>query len=327
MSTCHECGATLGVGRYCTNCGAAIAPTPEQPGEATLERTAIRPALGREDGDTAERPRVVPPPPPPAPPAEPTGYAGRFPLFADQVAPDQELIPTRHDGEHRRRRPVGWIVLAAVLLVALVGTVLVLDDDDHPADDTARNASSGDSAEAGDSLPPSEGGDGEKGESVDPDDLAPHTRVKGPEPLKPGTDLNGNRVTYPPTNMLDDDPETAYRMPGDASGASITFTLPQETTVDGVGLVNGYAKLDTTGGQTVDWYAKNRRITEVEWVFDDGTTVTQDLDDDPELQTVGVDGVTTKKIELRIISVSAPGPQPRSRNTTAISDVLIHGTS
>jgi hypothetical protein len=268
----------------------------------------------------------APPPPPPAPPAQPTGYAGRFPLYADEVGPGQQLIPTRHDGEHRSRRHVGWIVLAAALAVALLGSVLMLTGgDDDPADDIARNASSGE--QGGETPEPPADGGGTDG-ADDPDDLAPHTRVTGPKPLKPGTDLNGNRVAYPASNMLDDDPETAYRMPGDASGAVITFTLPQETTIDGIGLVNGYAKLDTSGGQTVDWYAKNRRITAVEWVFDDGTTVSQDLSgSDPDLQTIGIDRVSTKTIELRIISVSEPGPQPRSRNTTAISDILIHGTS
>jgi hypothetical protein len=359
MFACQQCGAQLGIGRFCTNCGAPIVPTPAHantaataqagasPFEATRESTAIRPQVARGPEDTAERPRVGPPaapmsgpiagpvsparpvPTPPPPTGEPSAYAGRFPLYADQVDPGEQLIPTRHDGEHKRRRPVGWVVLGAALLLTMVaGVVLLTNGDDDPGKDTAESTSAverpeGDEAPGGDGEAPG-GDDG----AADPDDLAPHTKVSGPKPLKPGTDLNGSRVTYPATNLLDDDPETAYRLPGDATGAAITFTLPQETTIDGLGLVNGYAKLDTSGGQSVDWYAKNRRITAVEWAFDDGTTVTQELaDDDPGLQTIGIDDVTTRTIELRIIAVSAPGSPPRSRDTTAISDVLIHGTS
>ena len=78
--------------------------------------------------------------------------------------------------------------------------------------------------------------------------------MKGPKPLAPGTDLDGNRVSYPPQNMLDDDLATAYRIQGDASGATITFTLPRESVISEVGMVNGYAKKDSTNGRTVDWY-------------------------------------------------------------------------
>ena len=42
--------------------------------------------------------------------------------------------------------------------------------------------------------------------------------------------------------MLDGNPATAWRTAGDATGQSITITLPAPSVVSRVGLVNGYAK-------------------------------------------------------------------------------------
>lgn len=305
MNFCTACGAGLGPGRFCINCGTPV----------TAAATAVR-----GPDDTAERPvaRAAAPPPPPPPPAHPpASYAGRFPLFADQA--DPALTATR-EGDHRRRRPAVLLLgVAAVALLAMVVGVAWLagsgDDTTGTASGEVERPSANDPA----------GGDGPSSQALtDPDDLAPHSKVAGPAPIPPGRDLGGDEVRYPATNVLDDDPETAYRLPGDASGTTIVFTLPQETTIDRVGLVNGYAKMDTDNGRTVDWYAKNRRILRVEWVFDDGTTVSQDLREDPGLQTVDVDDVSTRRIELRLVEVSEPGP--RGRDTTAISDVLIHGS-
>src|SRR4051812_36619347 len=81
MSSCTSCGHQLGVGRFCTNCGAPV--------DAAVDRSVDR-SVGSAGGDwhtdTAERrlgttttdprtpPAAVAPPPPP-----------RYPLFADEV--------------------------------------------------------------------------------------------------------------------------------------------------------------------------------------------------------------------------------------------------
>ena len=77
--------------------------------------------------------------------------------------------------------------------------------------------------------------------------------------------------------MLDATPATAWRTAGDATGATISFTLTKPSTIRRVGLINGYAKQVLSGSSRVDWYPNNRRITAVEWFFDDGTVVRQDL--------------------------------------------------
>jgi hypothetical protein len=58
----------------------------------------------------------------------------------------------------------------------------------------------------------------------------------------------------------------------------------------------------------------------VTWVFDDGTTVSQELADAPEMQRVSVDA-TSSQVQLRIDAVTGD-PE---RDFTAISEVSIQG--
>ena len=346
MGYCTNCGAVLGVGRFCTSCGAptgaaatASAPPSPAPGhdERTTERTAERPAES-----TAPRLPPVPPaptgPPPrssgavvPPPPQAGAGGHGtpRYPLFADEVDSATRAVPVvpADDGPtgHRDRRrgfPV-WamaLAVAAALLVGVGGIYAVTRGGD---DDTAGGAGTTPTSATGEeskdsSTPPTQSGD-------TPGDLAGQSTASGPRPIPPGRDLKNRPVTYPPANMLDDDTTTAYRMPGDASGSTITFTLPEKSVISEVGLINGYAKKDRAGKRTVDWYAKNRKILEVEWLFDDGSSVVQNLRTEPVLQTIVVDDVSTRTIRMRIVEVSAPGKPPLRKDVTAISDVLLRG--
>jgi hypothetical protein len=145
--------------------------------------------------------------------------------------------------------------------------------------------------------------------------------VNVPGSASASVDDAGNPVTYEADNMLDADPRTSWRMPGDASGSVLTFTFDEAVTVTEVGMINGYAKNDPPH----DWYAGNRRIESVTWIFDDGTEVTQDLDEVRDPQTIAVDAETTT-IELRIVEVTDPGKGPDARDFTAISDVRFVGT-
>lgn len=311
MNYCTNCGAGLGLGRFCTNCGAPVAPPAER---------------------TAPRPTVAPD----------AASGSRYPLFADQVgtsvrgwpavsepvsappppvAPPLAPLPT--PSPHRGRRGNGalWILLllVAMLAAAVIGVWLATrgSDDGEPGGSPDRSPSVTQGGGSGSDQPELPGAG---------IDLSEDASVDGPEPVRPGVDLAGNPVTYPASNLLDDDTETAYRMPGDATGAVIRFALPEEGTVTAVGLVNGYAKSDSRGGRTVDWYAKNRRVLKVEWRFDDGTTVVQDLLQNPRLQVEEIPAEVTSTIELRILEVSPPGTGALAKNVTAISDVLIHGS-
>jgi hypothetical protein len=314
MTDCAKCGHELGLGRYCTNCGHPVPGSDDAPATAPDDD-------GWRTG-TAERPAAPasPPPasPPSAPPAPPPAWtpppATRYPLFADEVdQPDPVDLPgepVTHQS-HRRSRPwVPWVAAAAVVAVVAVLGVRLLSGDD-PESPTAQD--SGASAPAtGDDAPSSDGpGTGPAA------GLTAGSEVTVPATAKPNQDVDGKPVDYDGANMLDGVPETCWRMPGDGSGKEIVVTLPQKTHLRSVGLINGYAKQQDDR----DWYHGNRRITKVEWEFDDGRTFPQVLGDTTAVQSIDVD-VTTSTITLRLVSVSKPGTGAASRDYTAISDLL-----
>lgn len=323
MDLCDQCGAELGIGRFCTNCGHPVSA----PATSEVWRT-----------DTAERPRVTVPPPAPFVPEQP-----RFPLYADQaevdaareptafLAPVAESEPPRHRGDD----PPGgadwlpWVIglLVMVLIGAAGGWLLFSGEDEEPvlAQEPSR---SGDRSSGRDRSPelepsPTEGEPEGSGEVVD---LTPSVRVEAPAPAPPSQDSSGNTVRYVATNMLDGLEETTWRMPGDGTGESITFSLDSPAVLTEVGLVNGYAKVGQDAGGLLDWYAGNRRIFEVEWSFDDGTVLTQTLRESAGMQTLALDDVQTRSVTLRLLEVSEPGTGRASRDYTAISDVSLVGT-
>jgi len=210
-----------------------------------------------------------------------------------------------------------WPVLAigAVVVVVLFAVLAsCLGGDDEPAAvDTATEAVETTSPE--EQAPPAR-----------PVDLTSTLRVTAPSAAPATTDLDGQLVAYEPRRMLDASPATSWRTAGDATGETITFTLPEPSTIRRVGLINGYAKQVPSGASLVDWYPNNRRITAVEWVFDDGTVARQDLVEKPRLQRLTIDPVTTSTVQLRLLSVTPPGAGVLGRDYTAISDILIAGT-
>jgi hypothetical protein len=335
MSSCRSCGHQLGVGRFCTSCGAPVdssAPdstpvsTPVTPGDWRTDTAERKP---RSASDPRTPPAAVAPPPPP-----------RYPLYADEVkgtdgapaagsapaaatygpAPEEvpsdsylDLGPARADtagyhadygaGYHAERRsPVLWLLVAAMVLVLVAAGWWFLVKDD---------GSSGSPR-----LTPKD-----PGAAVE---MAVRATAKAPETAPPDQDVDGEQVSYDASNMLDGVPETAWRTPGDAAGMSLTFTLPGSAELERVGLINGYAKTSTDDqGRTFDWYLGDRRVNAVVWVFDDGTKVRQRLRDDRKLQMVDVGPVTTHRVVLRLVAVSEPGDGTASRDFTAVSEVSL----
>lgn len=276
---CMHCGAELGAGRFCTNCGTPV-------GSAT-------------------------PPVPDLEPVAPVALASAEPV---ETAPTP--APARHAAGHRPHW-TGWLLLAVgVLVAALLGSCLARGGDE-PKPTSAEPTPSASTTWSSASTSPLPADTGRAGV-----DLAVGASVTAPRPIRPGTDIEGHRVPYPATNMLDGRRDSAYRLAGDATGTLIRFHLGADRVVTAVGLVNGYAKVD--GG--TDWYPLNRRISRVEWRFADGTTVEQELVDTPDLQAMQVAPETTSWVELRLVEVGKPGPGRRGKDTTAISDVLLLGS-
>lgn len=328
MTTCVKCGYALGVGRFCVNCGHPVDGGP--PIGDTVERPAVH-----DPGPTVAAP-VTPPPPPPPPPQ------ARFPLYADEVRPGPEpaYLPGASRpppaGHHRSDATPAWLPwlagAVALALVAAVGVVLLLGggDDEPEADPPAGSTSPSAPPSATPSTTPSTTPSATPTEtSTDPGeltDVAATATAAVPRTAPPNTDVDGNLVRYEARHLLDGVPTTCWRMPGDGSGSSITVTLAEPTTLSEVGIVNGYAKTSDDGGTILNWYRGNRRVLAVEWTFDDGTVLTQSLEEVRDLQTVAVDEVTTSTVTLRLISVSAPGTGRAARDYTAISDLSFVGT-
>lgn len=291
VQTCARCGHELGIGRFCTNCGHRVgAPVPVE--------------------------QAPPPAPaPPAPPAHATGPAtGRATAGAPRPGP--------------ALRVPGWApwlvgVLVLVLALWLLASSL-RDDDADRAGDAARERTGQPSGAGGAATDP--GTDADSGAGSRPVDVARFARVEVPVEAPPTTDLDGDLVAYTGRQLSDGVAQTCWRMPGDGTGQTITLRLAESTALTRVGLVNGYAKRVSSGGALVDWYPNNRRITSVEWVFDDGTVVPQTLREVPRMQRLPLsEAVTTSTVRLRILSVTPPAAGPLGRDYTAISDVLLVG--
>jgi hypothetical protein len=342
MSVCAKCGHEFDIGRFCTNCGHPLdAPVDHDAGldfwrSDTAERldTAERGAHAAEPTDTAERPAVpgrhaergslVPPTPPPPP-----DTSARFPLFADQVTTPERRQP--EDSERSGRPWLAWVAgAAALLLVAVVGAWLLFGDDESDPDLVAGEATDTPAEKAPRHKPTKPEKTPKKTTAPQPEratDVTSQATTTVPATAQSSTDLDGNVVGYEARNMLDGVPTTCWRMPGDGSGETITVELAKATRLTSVGLINGYAKTDTdASGNPLDWYAGNRRILAVEWTFDDGSVVTQDLTETRRLQRMKIEPATTSTVELRLLTVTPPGAGPSRRDYTAISDLALVGT-
>ena len=359
MSVCTQCGHPLGVGRFCTDCGHPVdetGPVSEDTGGVDDWRTgtAERPAVLDESEPTVVVRRPVLPPPVQTP-----NEAPRYPLYADEappvpapppqpapyvapvdLAPDPSLESHRHVGERPPRSAAAvwlpWVVGGVVLLlVGSLGIWLLLGtgDDTSPASsDTASDPAAGSSEPSQtEGQEPSDKPKDDKSDKPSkpgkPSGVSRSATPTVPATAPPNEDVDGNMVRYVARNMLDGVPETTWRMAGDGSGETLSFELPAATTITEVGMINGYAKTSTDGGRNLDWYQGNRRILEAEWIFDDGSTVSQDFESTHNVQTIDVDNVKTKTVQVRLVRVSAPGKGPAKRDYTAISEVFLVGSA
>ncbi len=134
-------------------------------------------------------------------------------------------------------------------------------------------------------------------------------------------------VSYAAKNLVDSNPETAWRCYGDAVGKRFTFHVAKGSTVVGFGVVNGYAKTTPAG---VNLYERYRRVLAVRWSLPDGRFAVQTLTDhqENEQQITIPPTVVDGRITMTIIEVSAPGRGPETlTNATVLSTVDIFTAS
>ncbi|WP_151082707.1 NADase-type glycan-binding domain-containing protein [Nocardioides cynanchi] len=288
---CVNCGAPVS-GRFCSSCGAAVAGVPE-----TLTR----------------EPDLLAPPPAPLPPPAP--------------GTDDRAVGGPGPGL--------WIGAAAVLLViVLLGAFLLLRGGGSPSagptppiippkSHPTRASQTSPPTTAPTTPPTSPATSAPTGPAAEVAGLA---RAVAPAHAPASVDFAGNPVTYDASNLVDGAPDTCWRVAGDATGTTLTFRLDQPTRLTRVGLINGYAKTAYSRGHRFDWYAGNRQVLSVEWLFDDGSSVSQTFASTRAMQTQTIDPVTTSTVRLRITSVSPPGTGRAARDDTAISEVSLVGS-
>ena len=188
------------------------------------------------------------------------------------------------------RRTLLGLLVVLLLLTAVVAAALVLD----PSGLTRRSAPGAQAPRAVPSPAASAGTTTAARASVGPSaaPAPPAGRYTGSVQALPvagvrvacqapdSVDAAGRRVRYSPELLTDGDPGTAWRCAGPGRGERVEFTLARGARVAQLGLLNGYAKVDPVTGD--NRYGEYRRVRQVRWTFDDGSTVIQDLRDEVE---------------------------------------------
>lgn len=234
------------------------------------------------------------------------------------------VVQSRAGSSPARSLKVAGFVTAgfAVLLVVGVGAASAISpSDNNPYGESSTPYDTGSS----DPSTPYEEPTADDEPTIDPSlssplDLAASVEAQAPD----GVDDAGNTTSYGATNLVDGDPETAWRVLGDGSGQSITVTWSGTSTITSVGLINGYAKTDPSSG--VRRYGQGRTINQVTWTFDDGTELTQTLsasDESVQWLVLPTPVSSSSTVTLHVDATNEPGDA--DFDYTAISEIQVEG--
>jgi hypothetical protein len=152
--------------------------------------------------------------------------------------------------------------------------------------------------------------------------ILPPDQVRASGFAPPSVDAAGQPVTFFPSNAVDGDVRTTWRVPGDGTGESLTLSWNTPVRLTGITLVPGYAKTDVDG---TDRFVQNRRIVNAEFLVDDGMPLgTLEFRDRPTFQGAPLTPpVETSTLVIRILRTTPHG----GRDFAAISEVRVRGLS
>ena len=238
-----------------------------------------------------------------------------------------------HGQVRRPRRLVPVLACMATLLLATVGAMFVLRGGESPRIGRALASDSESGADAG-RVTPSAPDDGQGANQPRATSTAPPEGSTGPlVDLRPisvtadctapdAKDAANQTTTFRVDNVLDSDPQTAWRCPGSSTGHVLAFQFATPVTLREMGLIPGYAKIDPSSGE--DRFGQNHTVTQVRWIYGGGSE-TQTIDTPGRSSSVLVldSPAATTKVELRIDGIGNP---TASRDFVAISDVTLRGT-
>ena len=135
----------------------------------------------------------------------------------------------------------------------------------------------------------------------------------------------GELVSYAPQNLVDGDADTGWGAAADDGvGSSFVVAFEGPVRLLEVGLTPGYLKQaprKEANCISTSTFPFNRRIIEVRYDYDDGSSTVQRFTDNPAMQTLSADVVTTQVAVTILETVRPPGAD----NDTIISDVLFKG--
>ena len=136
----------------------------------------------------------------------------------------------------------------------------------------------------------------------------------------------GAFVDYVAGNLIDGDTDTGWGASNtDGAGESITIFFDREVRLTEVGMTPGYTKVGPRSDadcQDVFAYPYNRFVVGVRYAFDDGSVAEQRFEDRGEMQTIGVETVTSS-VTITILETDRHGKD----DDTIISEAHFWGYS
>jgi hypothetical protein len=151
------------------------------------------------------------------------------------------------------------------------------------------------------------------------------SQVRASGSADPGKDAQGNPITYDPQNAVDRRNDTAWRVTGDGAGEWIELEFAGDVTVQSIGIIPGYDKIDPA--DNTDRFAQNRVVKVARFEFSDGSAVRARFERKRDMQVVRLARpVRTHSIRIVIEDTYPPPPADEGgRDFTPISEVQVQG--